>query len=710
MAALETVRSKGVLLLIIIGLALMAFIIGDFLNNSSSIINRDKENVGEVAGEVIKIQDFQDKIEQFTTVYKIETGNQSLDASSTDQINEMVWQDFVKSTLISKEAEEIGLAVSDNELKEATVGATPDPIILQRRVFANPQTGRFDHDLMIRILNQLNTKPSTAEEAENFNMLKSYWSYFEKEVKNSRLQNKYQVLMSKAINTNKLEAKSEFDSEKNTNTALYVYVPYTSVNDKEVAATDNEIKAKYEEVKEAFKINSELRNIDFVVFANSASEEDKKAAEADITKLKNEFAAAPDAGAFANMNSGKYRNVALSANQIDPDFKDFAFSGSNGQMSGPTLFGDTYKMARIVDNTISYPDSIKLSHIVVMEEDAVKTKVLADSILKAIQNGADFATLARKYSKIQQTAQNGGDAGWVLTSQIESESMINALNSHNTGVDFIYEEENSDAVQIIRVTEKTKPVRKAKIAIIESEIRPSKTTTSKNYNIAKEFAANSQDANGFAALAKKKGYMVYPYPNLTSNTPTLQGLENSRDIIRWAYNDETEKNSVSDVYDCGEYFVVATLKDIEEKGYRNIDKSDVKDQVKYMVEREKKAKKISEKMNGVTSIAALESKLNVKADTATDINFVSSTIAKHGNEPKVIAAIALVKQGQLSKPIEGNQGVFVTNVIKTVPNINKFDINKMRQDITTRSLYSVYRSLDALTDKYEVIDNRVRFY
>jgi len=346
---------------------------------------------------------------------------------------------------------------------------------------------------------------------------------------------------------------------------------------------------------------------------------------------------------------------------------------------------------------------------VIAEKDSAATKVLADSIMNALNGGADFALLAKKYSKMQQTAQNGGDAGWVLTAQIDNDKLLSALNSHPNNVNFQFAEESS-AIQIIQITDRTKAVRKAKLAIIESEVSPSKETTAKNFNLAKGFAGSSKDVAAFEANAKKNGYNVYPYTTLTSNLPSLQNLENSRAIVQWAFNDETEKGAVSDVYECGNFFVVAALKDIEPKGYRTLANEEVKDQIKYLVLRDKKAEIISKDLDGAKDINALAAKLQLSVDSANQINFATTTLPKVGFEPSVIAAIALGKQGQVSKPIKGNQGVYVVNVTKQVSATNKLDEKAEMEALTTRQLYSVYRSVDALIGNYEIVDNRKNFY
>ncbi|MBO6005429.1 MAG: peptidyl-prolyl cis-trans isomerase, partial [Paludibacteraceae bacterium] len=241
-------------------------------------------------------------------------------------------------------------------------------------------------------------------------------------------------------------------------------------------------------------------------------------------------------------------------------------------------------------------------------------------------------------------------------------------------------------------------------------VAPSKETTAKNFNLAKGFAGSSKDVAAFEANAKKNGYNIYPYTTLTANLPNLQNLENSRSIIQWAFNENTEKGAVSDVYECGNYFIVASLKDIEPKGYRTLANDEVKDQIKYLVLRDKKAEILTKELDGAKDLNALAAKLQLSVDSANQINFASTSIAKVGFEPSVIAAIALGKQGQVSKPIKGNQGVYVVNVTKQVPSTNKLDEKAELQAITTRQLYSVYRSVDALIDNNEIVDNRKNFY
>lgn len=708
MATLERIRSKGVLLLVIIGLALLAFIVGDFLNNSSSFFNQSKENIAEINGKAIKITEYQEAIEQLTSVYKIEYGIPSVDENTTLQIRQNVWDSYIKENLISSEAKKIGIAVSSNEMKDMTIGNNPNPLITGRRIFSNPQTGQFDKSRLIGFLSQLETKPTDPAAMEEYNNAKSYWSYFENLLKSSKLEEKYNTLLSRALNANSIEAKLAFEAKKSVVDLVYVAKPYFSIPDNKVSVSDAEIATKYDAIKSRYKQKEETRDIKYVAFNLAPSATDFTTAQEWINKLKPEFATTSEIKAVVNSNSKMpYQDVAVSVNNIDPDLKAFAMAGAKGQVFGPMLFGTTLKMARIVETGIVAPDSIKLKHIVVLAKEEAKTKVLADSILGALAGGADFAMLAAKYSQMQQTAMKGGEIGWVPVASIEPK-MADACVAQPVNKTFTYND--GKAIQIIQLQEKTANRSKVKLAVIASDITPSKETYSKIYNEAKQFAATSTSADLFEKNAKQKGYVIQPLSGVEANTPQFAGIKNSRQVIRWAYQEDVAKGNVSDVYDCEKQFVVASLTEINKAGYRSVES--VKSEIKEMLMVDKKAELIIAdlKTKNITNLDVLAAQLATKVDTAKQVNFDAKGFGNAGFEPEVIANASMAKKDIVSAPIKGKSGVYVLKATNVIAQFAPFDAKAEKTNISMRYMYSVYTAVEALKEKAEIEDNRSLFY
>ncbi len=705
MATLERIRSKGVLLLIVIGIALLAFIVGDFLNNSSSWFRQSQENIAEINGETVKIQEYQALIDQLTEVYKVEYNLSTVDENAIIQIRQTVWENILKTNLLESEAAKIGLTVNQKELESLTIGDNPHQLVLGRRIFMNPQTGMFDKNRMISLIAGLDKKPANAQEQEQLTALKNYWMYFEQIIKIGKLEEKYNTLLAKAINANSIEAKMNFESSAQTVDYVYIVKPYGAIADEKAIITDKEIEAKYKETKTRYKQKNN-REINYVAFNLVPSQNDFLKAENWITSLKESFTTTDDIASVVNPNSRPYRDIALSEKDIDPQLTDFAFSGNKNDVFGPVLFGNTYKMARIMATGISAPDSINLKHIVVMAENEEKTKTLADSILDAVNNGANFAMLAMQYSQMKETAMRGGEVGWVPIATAD-EKIIDACLAQPTNKYFTYTD--GSAIQVIQVTEKTANRNKVKLAVIENQVNPSQETYSKIYNEAKQFAANHNTLAKFEKEAQAKGIVIIPAIGLEENTPSIGGLKNSRQIIKWAFDQETA-GIVSDVYDCEDKFIVAAVSDVLEEGYQSLDK--VKDVIKQTLIIDKKAALISKDIEAAKAkdIKTLAQKLALTIDTAIQVNFIGSSFGKAGYEPTVIAHAAKAKINELSTPIKGIQGVYAIQPYYIFTNPIIFDATREKAALTRQYSSITNGAYEALKEGLEIEDYRSNFY
>ncbi len=701
MATLEKIRSRGVLLMIIIGVALIAFIVGDFVRNPSQ-----DTSMGKINGEKIKREQFQEAVDQYISAYEIEN-NTKADENITAQIRQATWDQLIRQQLVAEEAEKIGLAVSQKELEDMTVGEKPHSMIAGRRLFMN-EAGQFDKNLVVELLKELQKKPTSGEEQERFNKLKNYWMYFENAVKTGKLEEKYNTLLSRTLKANSVEAKMAFDAKKSTTDLLYVQIPYTSIPDAKVSVSEKEIADKYNSTKELYKQPEETREIKFVSFDIKPSPEDFKSTEEAINALKDEFATSNDVKLVVNKaGSRPYQDIAMAKRDIDPDLSNFAFSGKAGDVFGPTLFGNTYKMARIMASGIASPDSFDVRHIVVFyENDTVKTKTVADSILNALRGGANFGQLAMKYSKFQ-TARQGGELGWVTEASVSNVPNLGKLLV-STPVNTFFTYKDGQATQIWEITKKTANVPKVKLAVISIETIPSKTTYNNIFTKAKEFATAATSQEMFEKTAQKSGYMIQSSPELEANTPNLFNLKNSRQIVRWAF--DNEKGSISDVFPLDNVFMVAELTDVNPKGYRSLEK--ITPEIKSELMNEKKSALILSdlKSKNTSDLQTLATQMSVKVDTAMQVNFESSSFGNVGFEPKVIAAVNNAELNKTYKPIAGKNGVYVFEAIKRYDNPLPFNEKMEKNQLTMRYGYAVYTAIEALKDKAEIKDNRYSFY
>ena len=704
MATLEKIRSKGVLLVAVVGLALLAFIVGDFLKEGSTYFNKSKETVAKIVGEDINIKEYSAAIDQMTEVYKIETGKSELNEEMMTQLRQSVWESLVNEKILTAEAKKLGLAVSKDELSDRLIGNNIHPLILQRRTFAG-ENGQFSRPQLVQFLNSLDEAPTSEEMKQQISKAKSYWMFWEKNVKNSILQEKYNALISKAVTANSIDAKMSYNDRKTSVDVAYVVQPYFLISDSLVKVSSSEINDRYNKQKAQYKQDANC-GFSYVTFDIKPMKEDYKEAENWMNKLSGEFKTTEDVAGLVNSNSDiMYDGKNYSAKSVPANLKDFAFGGKTGDVFGPSFMNDTYMMARIMQSGIMQSDSVKLRHIFLVTKDASK----ADSLIAAIRGGADFAALAKKYSAVKQTAVNGGEIGWLQEGMQGVEKEITA-SAFSKAKNEIFTIKNAQGVQIMQVEDKTAPRQKVKLAILERKVVPSSKTYSKIYNDAKEFAVDLKSDN-FDKKAKAKGYIVHPATEILQTVDKIADIAQSRQIIRWVF--KSSKNDVSDVFDCGTKFVVAMTTEVNKKGYRSVDK--VTDQLKAEIIKDKKAemmiKNLSAELAKTPTLQGLASFLKDSVKTAKAVNFASYQFGIAGFEPSVIGKSTVATLGKVTAPIKGNAGVYVLQTSNKVINPQPLDIKMEKMQLNSRMSYSLpYMIIQDLKDKADIVDNRLNFF
>ncbi len=703
MATLEKIRSKGVLLLVVVGMALLAFIIGDFLNSGATYFNQSREVVAEIAGEDVHINDYAASIEQMMEVYKMETGQMDLDEQTTAQLRTSVWEALVNEKILNKEAAKLGLLVSADELWERCTGANVHPIIAQRRAFAD-ETGRFNAMALTQFLNSLDIDPQNQQMADQIKSAKSYWMFWENNLRITLLQEKYNTLIAKAVTANSLEAKLNFDMNQSKVDVEYVMQPYYAVADSLVKVSESEMKKLYSARKETFK-QEPNRDLEYIAFNIVPSEQDFAEAEAWINNLKAEFTTTTDIAGLVNSNSDvMYDGHNYSEKSVPARYAEFAFSGKKGDVTDVIFADETYSMARIVESGLMVSDSVRLRHILIENNEE-----RADSIVTAIKRGADFSALALKYSLVQETALNGGEIGWVQEQELPKEMATPAFAKR--AKDVFKVSTMGQGIQIVQIIEKSKATPKVKLAIMERKVTPSSQTYGQLYNDAKRYVVENNTAEKFNAAAAEKGLVVMPAIGITKNAQQVARLSTSREIVRWAFN--SEKGDVSDVFECGDAFVVALVRETKDDDFRPI--GDVAFELRAELLKEKKGeliqKQMEEALAGQNTLEAAAAFVKDDVQKVEAMNFDSYQFGAAGIEPYMIGAAAVMSENTVSKPLQGNTGVFVLRTANKQSSEAEFDQAAQIQALNMRSSYYLpYQLTESLRNDAEIMDNRSMFY
>ncbi len=700
MATLEKIRSKGILLLVIVGLALVVFIVGDLVNSGSTYFQENSANVAVINGEKIKIRDYSEKMDRFNDVVKLQYGN-NINDEMTEQIRQMVWESTVTEKVINDDCAEIGMTITKNELTNMIIGNNISPILMNNQMFFNAN-GQFDVNTVKQFISTIDSEEAAQNiPADQLYLYRNYWQYTEHSIKTNRLQEKYTNLLNAALVVNPLEAKYAYDNNLVSADAVYAMKNYFSIADSTINVSDAEIKDLYNKKKEQFK-QKQSADIKYIVVDIKPSTEDFAEVEKWINDLKAEFTTTEDVATIVNSNSDvQFRGENLTKEQIDADFQEFAFTAQAGEVMGPIFVNNTYKMARIIENNIASVDSVKLSNMYLHRETAEATQALADSIMNAVKNGADFAELAKTHSLLQNAA-NGGEIGWVSEMGLEKKIATPAFSTPANEM-FIVKEGND--INLFYVNELGTKTTKAKVAIIAREVSATSRTQAELYNKMKQFIVDNNTIEKLETEATNNGYVVMSAANLDINATAINNITKAREVVRWVF--ENKEGIISDIFEVEDKIIAVAIDKHNEEGYRSIES--VKAQLTAEIRKDKKADILIAQMAG-KSIDQLATE-GFQIDTVRNVSFASTYVGSIGNEPSLFARVANAEIEKESTPIKGNTGAYIFKVIKKEETTKPYNEKEEMVMLETREKYmNQYLLIEALKTAAEIEDMRYKYY
>lgn len=707
MAIIGEIRKHYWLLVAIIGVALLLFVLSDFQRKKGKQTN----TIGVIAGEKVAITEFNNRVDENTEMQKANSGKENLTAEESYQIRQQTWQQMVNEIVMNKQYDMLGVTVSVEELDDLVRGKNPHQVIEQS--FRDQKTGQFDPKLVTQFLQNLdNPEMVTPENKQRYLQMEKY-------IKSDRQSTKYNSLITKAFYVPTAFAKRNYIESNEMAQVRITGIPYQTVSDSAVKVTDADYEKYYTENKFRYNQDKPVRDIDYVLFEPKMSVEDMALLKSNIQKAYDEFLVTTDVPGFVNATSDdRYDSTWHKRGTFSPNIDSMLFNEQIGQVSQPVEDKGMYRIFKLVDRQSS-PDSLRASHILISYagtpvKTATRTREeaqkLADSILTVVQkNPAAFEGLAGTLSDDQAAKAKLGDLGWFADGAMVPEFNEAVLKG---SIGDIKKVETQFGYHIIKVVGKKDPSTKIKVATVDFAMEPGTRTIEAFYNDASNFAAANNTLEKFEKAVKDKGMNLRSAPKLAESDNTIPGLKAAREVVRWAFNNETEKGTVSNVFDVEGIYVVAALKNKVEKGIIPLDV--LKDQIRPLVIREKKAEFLLKKVNDQFAKAKdlnaiLQMYPNTRIDTA-DVSFASANIPNYGHESKVTGQIFGAKKAQVTGPIQGEQGVysFVLDNMKEPPATTDYESQKKQMEMYFQGRAGMISNI--LQEKAGITDNRLKFY
>lgn len=702
MGIIGSIRKHSGWAVAIVGIAILAFILGDLAKNNGGI-----PDVGKVNGEVLTSQRFNEKVAEMENNYKVQQQTTQVPAEMENQIREQVWAQFVDESLMEEQAAKLGLRVSPAEVNDMFTGRFIHPYV--RQSFTDPQSGQFD----VRFVSQF---------IDNFDQLdtmrRMQWVELEKYCKTDREQQKYSTLINAGFYMPKALAAKVAEYAGTVANVRVVSMPFSSVSDDEAAVADADYEKYYNEHKAEFRVREELRDLEFIAFPVNPTQQDLADIQEQVNKVWAEFQTVPadEVAFFVNAESDRsYDSSYRRASTFKAPFDEQIAAAKDGDMLAPVMAGNEWMMAKVISSAVR-PDSLRASVVYILNQNAggnimrsdAQAKSLADSVLALVNgNKMTFEQAVEQFSDDPQKGETKGDMDWQLDGGYGflNEELVN----RPVGSCFVFEHPQGVGYFLVKVTDKTKAEKKYRVALITREIAASAATNRAVYNEANRFAGQNRNITDFTAAAQQQNLQVRS-ARVTMMSNNLSGIGNARSIVQWAYNEDTKVGAVADqVYECDGMFVVVALKDVFKKGFATLEQ--VRPMIEQAVRLDKKGEllmaRADEAVKAAQDITSIAVKLNTTVDTIDSVSFADYYFDRYGMEPKVQAAIS-AKKGGLVGPVKGASGVYMVQIDSKAP-------RAAADGQVTMQLEQGYRSKarmasQVLREQAKIVDQRNKFF
>ncbi len=704
MSLINKIRERSGLAVGVIAVSLILFIVGsDLLGGGNKLFGNNDQEVGEIDGRAIDNQDFQAKVEQVRAQYEQQTGRAPGEQEMT-QVREQAWNQLIFETAYQKEFDKLGLTVSPEELVDMVQGNNVSPEV--RQAFTNPQTGVFDKNQIVQYLKGLRNQPP-AQQAQ--------WASFEKQISTNRLREKFDNLMRLSNYTTAAEAQKEYQAQNTKADVKFLFVPYASVNDTTVKVTDGELSDYLGKHKDEFP-GADSRSIQYVTFSVNPSKEDSASLYTEIKSLARGLGSAKNDSTFARQNSDVPVPLYLTAGEMPEQLRASIPTFSPGGVYGPFRENNTYYIYKYGGTKKDTSFTVRASHILIRataKTDSAKAqaKRRAESILKQIQGGASFEALAQSNSE-DGSAQQGGDLGYFKNNGQMVKPFEAAIFGFSGSGLIPRVVETDFGYHIIKVTQ-AKTNQLYRVAGIGKTITASEATTNQAYQKASQFAANSQTKEAFDDNAKKdKSLVVANAERLPETASTVNALTDARAIVRWAFDDKTDLNEVSEPFQVGDQYVVAVLTAKTKKDQVSV--ADYRTELLAKVRNQKKGEQILAKLGTPTGpLETVAQKYGAGAivETAEDVSLATGFLRSAGVDPVALGRVFGLQAGKRSKPFAGESGVLVMEPtrIAPAPNVADYAMYKtmIQQNQGQRTTVYVNEAIKAAAN---IVDRRAKLY
>ena len=715
MAALGKIRSKGAILVGAISLALLAFLAGDAARSCEGMKGESHQQIGKILGENISVQEYQKLFDEYQSAIKFTMQRDNLSEQELNQVKDQVWQQLVSSRVLEADAKKVGLTVTEKEIENVLSEGT-NPVLTQTP-FVNQQTGRFDVNALKQFFDSYNkAKAAKSPELDQMQAVYDYWLFVEKNLRTQLLGQKYQALLASCVLSNKAEATMAFKDNNEESQIQLASLAYSSVKDADVKISDDDLKAKYDELKPAFRQSVETRDIKFVDYQIKASAADRKVVAKEMNDFQHQLATATDPSGVISKSGSEISYLGLpvssKAYQQYPDIAskiDSLSVGTTGVFENSQ--DNTLNVIRVFSKA-QLPDSVQFRQISVGAATPDEARAKADSIQKALAGGADFEALAKRYGQTGEKAWfTGQQYEMAPTMSVDNRTFVNALL--NGEVNATQNLALTQGNVILQVLDKKAFTTKTTAAIIKKPIDFSKDTRSNAYNKFSEFVAKSSSVAELEKNASKSGYRVQSLNDLSTAEHYVGGIQGTHDALKWLFS--AKQGEISPLYECGDndHLLVVALTAVHPQGYRPWDDAQVKEVLKREVMKDKKAEMLMAKLKGVNSIAAAQSK-GAKVSTVNQITFSAPAFvqATGSVEPALSGAVAGTAAGKFSKaPVKGNAGVYVFQVVKKAMRAgSKYNEAMVMQQTAQMNMQLISNFMQDLILKANVVDNRYLFF